>query len=714
MSFASPWFLLGLLGIAVPVYLHLYHRKTPVVKNFPSLRLIRISVELVARRQKMRNLLLLLLRIAAVFLVVMALSRPFWGQSASARASATTPAAFVVLLDNSMSMGSTHQGVSVFNTARARALEIIDQMEAGDRATVGLINDPGRLIYSQLTWDKSALQRSVANAPLSMSGTNIASSLLPALKLLAPLNTYRRAVYVVTDMTETAWKPFVERYDLERIDPQIDLVMVPVGGAAPENMAITALECEAPVAMTGREVDLKLRVANYSQRARTARINISINSERKIEQEAELQPESEQEIIISAVFAKPGMTHVMASIQSDALPYDDTRHMALRIFDPCKILVIRPEAPGRGAQAREDLFISFALNPFNRRENNNFVIDSRTTAESRNADPDKYDAVFLVNQQQLEPEFVKRLADYVMGGGNLVTFLGNQVNPEWYNKHLIDDLGGSYLMPARIYQRVGNAVSKNIAYQLTDLDIGHPAFRIFAEEGSGDVTRAHIYEFFQVRPNPSALLLARMSRGLPAIVEEARGQGRSMLVTFAADTSWSTWPMRATWVPFLHQTLISMITGSDLNISNVRPGFPVSATISASEGETITLKKPDGSSSTIKAQVAGSGLVHFSTGDTEQTGYYELYASNSDQLLTAFAVNPPAEESKLDRMGLRQIPRFIALEHDPGHGRSVGEKVSRLRGGYDLSGISLTLLVLIALIECWFANIKPTVLRKAR
>lgn len=132
MSFASPWFLLGLLGIAIPVYLHLYHRKTPVRKDFPSLRLIRLSVEFVARRRKMRNLLLLILRVMAIILIVMALSRPFIGQSASAKASSTTPAAFVVLLDNSMSMGCTHQGISVFNTARSRALEILDQMESGD------------------------------------------------------------------------------------------------------------------------------------------------------------------------------------------------------------------------------------------------------------------------------------------------------------------------------------------------------------------------------------------------------------------------------------------------------------------------------------------------------------------------------------------------------------------------------------------------------
>ncbi|MBR4329593.1 MAG: BatA domain-containing protein, partial [Candidatus Riflebacteria bacterium] len=33
MNFASPWFLLGLAGIAVPIWLHLYFKKTPVIKD---------------------------------------------------------------------------------------------------------------------------------------------------------------------------------------------------------------------------------------------------------------------------------------------------------------------------------------------------------------------------------------------------------------------------------------------------------------------------------------------------------------------------------------------------------------------------------------------------------------------------------------------------------------------------------------------------------
>ena len=705
MSFISPWFLLGLLGIVIPVYLHLYYRKTPVRKEFPSLRLIKLSMEYVARRRKMRNLLLLLLRVLTVILVVMALSRPFIGQSASAGVSSATPAAFVVLLDNSMSMGCTHQGISVFNTARSRALEILEQMQAGDKATVGLVNDPGRLIFPQLTWDSETLKKSIANAPLSMAGTNLASSILPALKLLVPLKNYRRAVYVITDMTESAWKPFIEKYDLAKVEPGIDLIMVPVGGVAPGNMAVTAFEADAPVVMSGRQIPLRVKLANYSAAKRKTRLTISVNGERKLEEEVEIEANAEKEIKVACTFSATGMNHVCAALQNDAMPYDDERHLALRVFEPCRVLLVRPDSQPGQPDNSEDMFVKFALNPLNRSKDNNFAVESRSSAEIKSIDLKNYSAICLINQRQLEEDFVSRLSEYLMSGGNIITFLGDRVDPDWYNKNLIDELGAGYLLPARIFKRVGNAVSKSIAYQLTDLDAGHPAFRIFASDGNGDPGRAQIFEFFQVRPNPTAFLLCRMSHGLPGIVEEKRGRGRSLLITFTADVSWSNWPLKATWLPFLHQSLIAMITANDVDIGTIRPGMPVSATINADAARQITMTMPNGEEKSIATQLKAQGLIHFNTRDTDQTGYYQIKTNGGATVTSAFAVNPPPEESRLERINLRRIPRFIPLAHDPGRGSSVREKVSLLRDGYDLSGAALLALLLLAVFESWFANL---------
>ena len=77
VSFLTPLFLLGLAALAVPVLIHLTQRERKSVVEFPSLMFLRkIPYESVQRR-RIRDWLLLAMRLAAIALIVMAFARPF-------------------------------------------------------------------------------------------------------------------------------------------------------------------------------------------------------------------------------------------------------------------------------------------------------------------------------------------------------------------------------------------------------------------------------------------------------------------------------------------------------------------------------------------------------------------------------------------------------------------------------------------------------------
>lgn len=705
LTFGNPWFLAGALSVAVPLWLHLYFRRTPIPRDFPSLRLIRLSVEAMTRKMKLRHLLLLALRILAILLLTLAFARPFIGGGSFAGSGSGSPAAFVVILDNSLSMGTTYQGISLFNTARARAIEIIDQMGQYDKASVILCNDPGTVLFPQLTWDKGELKDAVRNAPLSVAGTNLAGALQPALKLLLPVRAFKRTIYLVTDMTKTSWEPLLSAYDLKRIDPSIDLVLVQVGGAAPPNMAVTELRIDDPMIMKGRQVTLQANVVNYSDQPQTTRVSILVGEDKKNEQTVELGPRGSKRIEVPMAFGDEGLQHVRAVLPSDALPQDDVRHLAVRVRAPPRILILCPPPERDGKATREDLFLRFAMNPLGRTEGATFLVDSRTLEETGELQLSDYTAVFLVNQRSLPDALVKALSKYLLSGGNLITFCGSRVDPVWYNANLIDGLGGGYLLPARLFKRVGNAVSKTVSYQLTDLDTGHPAFRPFEADGAGDPGRAPVYEFYQVQPNPSALVLARMSHGLPGIIEERRGQGRSLLVTFTADTSWTTWPLKPTFLPFVHSSVMGMLTRQGLNTDSVSPGTPLSLTLSEEGLKRVTLTPPTGAAQEIAIRRENSeGLLHLTLPQTDQAGFYRLRLEGSTVREEAFAVNPPSGESNLERIPDKRIVRFIKLEHQAGSKQSLGRQVIAVREGRDISLPLLWALLLTVLAESFLAN----------
>src|SRR5438270_6769718 len=117
MALLTPFFLVGLSAIAIPVLVHLIQREKKRVVEFPSLMFVRRIPYQSVRRRRIRHWGLLLLRAAAVALIVAAFARPFMRQGAAAAAAIGGAREIVVLLDDSASMGygdlwarATHPG----------------------------------------------------------------------------------------------------------------------------------------------------------------------------------------------------------------------------------------------------------------------------------------------------------------------------------------------------------------------------------------------------------------------------------------------------------------------------------------------------------------------------------------------------------------------------------------------------------------------------
>src|SRR3954465_14755996 len=108
MNFLAPAFFAGLLAIAIPVIIHLINRERKVVVEFPSLMFLQRIPYRSVRRQKIRHLLLLILRCLAVALLVAAFARPFFERKHTA-IGASGAREVVILLDRSSSMGYAHR-----------------------------------------------------------------------------------------------------------------------------------------------------------------------------------------------------------------------------------------------------------------------------------------------------------------------------------------------------------------------------------------------------------------------------------------------------------------------------------------------------------------------------------------------------------------------------------------------------------------------------
>src|SRR5512138_1877683 len=127
MAFLNPIFLLGALAAALPVLVHLVRRTRAAKMQFPSLMFLRRIEQKTIRKRRLRNLLLLALRCAALLLLALAFARPYF-TGASAATDSSNQSSSVILIDSSYSM----RYGDVFNRARQAARNLIDEAPASE------------------------------------------------------------------------------------------------------------------------------------------------------------------------------------------------------------------------------------------------------------------------------------------------------------------------------------------------------------------------------------------------------------------------------------------------------------------------------------------------------------------------------------------------------------------------------------------------------
>ncbi|MCI0434657.1 MAG: BatA domain-containing protein, partial [Gemmatimonadetes bacterium] len=129
MGFLAPSLLLLGAAVVVPIVLHLFQRHQGPRVVFPALRYLRRAETEHARRIRLRQWLLMLLRIAVVLVLTMAAARPFLRAAGAGH----EPTAVAIILDNSMSSGLVVGDRRILDELKDRALETLDRAGPEDR-----------------------------------------------------------------------------------------------------------------------------------------------------------------------------------------------------------------------------------------------------------------------------------------------------------------------------------------------------------------------------------------------------------------------------------------------------------------------------------------------------------------------------------------------------------------------------------------------------
>jgi len=200
VTFLHPLALLGLAAGAIPALLHLLERRVPPEAEFPPFRYLTEAERQIARRLKLRHLLLLALRTALIVVIVLAAARPLLPSRASA-GSLHEPTALAVILDNSPSSGVIVDGSSVLERLKMVARGSLERATAPDRLWLVLADGVTR------AGTRDALLATVDSAGVSPYRLDVTAAVRAATRLVDAEPLAGREVHVVSDLQRTALGP---------------------------------------------------------------------------------------------------------------------------------------------------------------------------------------------------------------------------------------------------------------------------------------------------------------------------------------------------------------------------------------------------------------------------------------------------------------------------------------------------------------------------
>ena len=629
MSFLTPLFLVALAGLAVPVIIHLIQRERKNVVQFPSLMFLqRIPYQSVQRR-RIRNWPLLLLRLAALALIVAAFARPFFRRQALAAAGSGGAREVVILIDNSYSMAYGDR----WSRATQEARTAIGQIGPSDRASIVFFSSAAEVALKS-TPDRSRLTAAVGTGKPGAGATRYGPALKLAGSMASESTLPRREVIMISDFQRTGW----QGAEGVRLPDGVTLRPRPISDSNISNLSITPVSLQRSTFSEQDRVTVTGGVTNHSSSpASNVEVSLEIDGRAVQTERVSVEPNSSASVTFAPFTPAKTNTRGTVRIATDKLPLDNSFNFVVSPKEPVRIIIA--ERPG--ALRDTSLYLSRALAlgeapPFDITTRS---VDSLSTEDLQRA------SVVILNDAPVAQLTAERLGAFVARVGGLLVAMGSRAT--WPS-----GAGSTDILGATLGQPIDRSTGQ--AARLGALEYGDPIFEAFRAPRSGDFSGARFYSYRSVQPVKDGQVLARFDDGAPALVARRVGNGRVLLWTSSLDLQGNDLPLKAVFLPFVHRMVTTLASYTErpswLKVGDVLEAGRAAPVPGASrQVQPRVVLTPSGERVTLDGE--GPDVLEL----TEQ-GFYEVRAQGRDAAPPmTVASNVDLSESDLTPMDPQEV-----------------------------------------------------------
>jgi hypothetical protein len=666
MAFLNPIFLIGAIAAGVPVLVHLVRRTRAPRVQFPSLMFLRKIEQKTIRRRKLRNLLLLAMRCAALLLLALAFARPYF-TGASPVSASSEHTSTVILIDGSYSM----RYGDAFTRARASARNTISDAASDEQIAVVLFSKSYQVLMP-LKADHAEATSVVNAMQPGLDSTDYLQAIQAADAILKDASRGRHRIVLISDFQDAGWNRAAPPV---KLGADVKLLPIDVSESKVSNVAVTQVVADPVVYAQKYAGKIVARVNNFGADDIDSPIELKINDLPVERRPLKLDAGGVANIEFTGFNVPDGSNRATVEINADSFTLDNKFFFTIRRDNQTRVLAIDTASRGRS----ESFFLQQSLAAG---ENNQYALTVKTAGSVSPTELDS-NRVVIVNDAAMSEGLASSLKTFVERGGGLIIATAKHTDASDFNRLL------GIISPAQL----GEVVQSRGYALMSQVKTDHPIFAAFAR--GGRLTSTRVYGYHRATVKEGALTLAALDDGSPIVIEGSAGRGKVLLVTTTLDTAWNDLPLTPMFLPLVRQMLEYLggrEAGSYYTIGQAFTAAP------DRDGSLPAIDTPGGKRiDDIRKSSAGDLSV-----DATEAGFYRLRYRDRDEFL---AVDLDTKESDLAKLNVDDLISSItpsaeerAAQAAQSPGLTADEKEARQRLWLPLLITALALFVAEAVI----------------
>jgi len=532
MQFANPLILWGLILLAVPILIHLFNFRRYRKVLFTNVRQLQEITIKTRRNARLKNLLILLMRLIATAALVIVFAGPYKIDKSKHTAAPAGRKIVSVFVDNSFSMELSDGNVSLLEIAKARALDIADAYSNSDRFQLITNDFSGKT--QQLLSKESFIDEvhNITFSPFFRSTPEIISRQ----KRLLDTEQGAKECYFISDFQKNTLNP--EQMD---IDSTYRAILMPLLTEKHPNILIDSCWFETPSHRVGEPNKLFIKIRGKGNESlQKLPIRLMVNNKQAGLGNFDLAPEGETVTEILFTVHEQGTHFAHIEISDYPVTFDDKFFFTFSISNKIGVAELSDNPRQNYLQILFGSDESFQYEKIDVKRIDYSLFN-------------KFSMLVLPNSEGVSSGLSSSLEQFASEGGSVVVFPSTNAND-----NSIKELFQKFEIPLDGLQLDTSLL------RFGSLNLNSDFFADVFERMPKNMDMPSAVQHYHLLSPIGSETLIQFENNDPALIQIPYKKGKLFLFTFPLNDKYTTFPHQALFVPVMLRMAFTSVQSNPL------------------------------------------------------------------------------------------------------------------------------------------------------